>query len=131
DGRRTQVEAAPERRALDLTALPLGGDLLVAGVEGGPVRHGTALLGRPRRELAVALPGGAVRLGHGAAGGRNRTLDDHLAAELGPREEEGGVRVVGELEALAALVVGEEGEAVVVHAAQQHVAGRRATLTVG
>ena len=69
----------------------------------------------------AGAPGPALEIAVGFLGGDafDSSFDAHLALELVPEEDEGGVGVGLELAGLAALVVGEEREAPLVGAAKQ------------
>src|SRR5436190_12774527 len=73
-----------------------------------------------RADLTGAGPAADIALGLLPRGGSHRSLDPHLAAERLPMEEHRGARVGLELARLAAHVVGEEDEALLVGALEQH-----------
>lgn len=84
--------------------------------------HG-ALLGNGRSDAAAGRTGSEIGVGFGGIDLGNAAGDADLAAERGPVEDQGGSRIGGEFAALAAQVVGEEDEAVLVHAFEQDHAG--------
>ena len=89
----------------------VGNDLTLVADESADAR-----LERPLREVLDRL--GAVDLG-------DATVDAHLARHDVPVEAEAGARVLGELAALLASVVSEEGEAGVREVLEQDHATRR------
>ena len=91
------------------------------------VQH-RALARRPRAQLRLARPRGEVRVGLGRSTRSAVPVAFTWRSSSLPQEHEAGVRVLGELPALAAVVVREEHEAALVDAAQQHVADRGAAL---
>ena len=96
-------------------------------VELGLAPERGALPRRPCAEAAARVARREVGLRLGARDLLHRAGHEHLPAGLRvPEEGERGVRVGGELAALAALVVREEDEAPLVHAFEENRAGRGA-----
>src|SRR5262249_58827778 len=103
----------------------------VGAFELGAAGGGRALLRGPGAELGG---GGAAREVGGALGARGRLqapFDAHLAVGDRPVEDQGGVRVGGQLAGLAAAVVGVGDEAALVVPLEQHDARRGAPRGVG
>ena len=92
-GVRLDAVAAPVLAHRQLGAGVLAVELLDAPLEPLAVGHRPALRRRERAELAGARAAARVGLALGPVDARDRALDPHLAAERGPVEEEGGVRV--------------------------------------
>src|SRR5262245_27469443 len=116
-------------------AAPLPGEGRVVAVLGAhrvdetlqlvPPAHDPALRRGGRRHAAERRPRPKIRLGVGARGPLDRSLDADLAPERSPVEEQRGVRVGGQLAALAALVAGVEHEPLLAEALDEHHARRR------
>lgn len=85
-------------------------------------------MGGSRAELAA--PGAAGEVVAGLLGGDflGAAVDDQLAVEGAPEHDEGDVRVGGDVVAFAAVVVGEEDEAAVFDAFEQHHAAGGAAV---
>jgi tRNA1Val (adenine37-N6)-methyltransferase len=131
DTDRGEAEASPVRRAGDLLAPVTLLDLGEACVERGARRDHLALDGGPGAELARARALAEIRLALLAGHRGDRAGDGDLALDGGPEEDERGAGVGGQLGALAAPVVGEEDEAPVVHALEEHGAGGRVAVGGG
>src|SRR4029079_5289169 len=69
------------------------------------------LVGSPGAELGVSRSGGEIGIRLLVRDRFDRALDPHLATQRLPMEEERHARIVAELLALCALLVGEEDEA--------------------
>ena len=122
----------PSRRHRQVRAGVLAVELLHAPLEPAAVGHRTALRRGEGAQLAVPRAAVGVRLGLGSLDARHRSLDPDLSPQLRPVEEEGGPGVGVELDALAAPVVGEEGEPTLVEALHQdHARGRGAVRRRG
>ena len=89
---------------------------------------GPALMGDGGAELAA--PGAAGEVVAGLLGGDffGAAVDDQLAVEGAPEHDEGDVGVGGDVVAFAAVVVGEEDEAAVFDAFEQHHAAGGAAV---
>ena len=89
---------------------------------------GPALMGNGGAELAA--PGAAGEVVAGLLGGDflGAAVDDQLAVEGAPEHDEGDVGVSGDVVAFAAVVVGEEDEAAVFDAFEQHHAAGGAAV---
>lgn len=87
-----------------------------------------ALMGDGSTELAA--PGAAGEVIAGLLGGDffGAAVDDQLAVEGAPEHDEGDVGVGGDIVAFAAVVVGEEDEAAVLDAFEQHHAAGGAAV---
>src|SRR5664279_3285469 len=131
EGRWGDPHPAPPRRPRHRSAGELGLELPDLAVQGLAALDGPALPGRMGADLAFTVPGGEVGVGLLRAGPVGRALDPHLAAQGLPEEQEGGMGVVGQLMALAAVVVGEERESVLAPALEQQHAHRRTALGIG
>ena len=122
-----QAEAAPVRRARrlqqELGAITCcGGHQFGASFDHLALRAGPgadAMIQRARLEVGIAL--GIRHFGDTA-------FDTHHALKLDPVKLQGSKRVAGQLAALAALVVGEPGDAALVVTLDQHHAGAGAQV---
>ena len=94
-------------------------------------RDHLALRGRPRTDAAAERPAAVVLLRFAIGHARDLALDAHLTLEFDPMEQQRCMAVVRQFAALAAVVVGEEDEAVGVVALEQHDARGRASLRIG
>ena len=106
------------------SGLELGGERLEARAT---LDH-AALRRDGRADLRAARARAEVRIGLGFRDALDRPFDAHLPPERVPVEEERRPRVRRELGALAALVAGEEDEASLVEALQQHHAHGRPSV---
>src|SRR6266536_3591106 len=82
---------------------------------------------QPRR----ARPACEVRRLFGFVDPVDQTLDTDLALELGPEEEQRRVRTGGKIAPFATQVIGEEDEATLVEALEQHDPRRRSAVGAG
>src|SRR5918999_3759251 len=126
-----QAIAAPVLADRQVAALVLPSQFGHALLEPLAARHRAALGRGERAHLAVARAAVGIALALLAREALDRPLHADLAAERGPVEEERGAWVRLELTALAAAVVGVEGEAALIDALREDHAGRGATVGRG
>lgn len=93
------------------------------GLEIGARGKGLGLLGDGGAEAGLIGAGLEVFLAFGGGYRLDTAVDADLAVELLPIENEGGAGISGEFPALAAEVVGEENEAVLIEAFQEDHTG--------
>ena len=93
-----------------------------------PGRRAAGSAATPRRRAGSQRPRPEVRLRLLRRKPLDAAFDPHLAAERLPVAEQRRVRIRRELAAFPALVAGEEGEAALVGALQQHHPRRRASV---
>src|ERR1035437_2477364 len=118
DGFRDDPVAAPERGQGDFTLGELRFHLGEFLQEERARRYDRALLGHPGTELGIAGTRGEIAERFGGADLFRAPLDDDLALQREPGEQQRGFRVGRELARLAAFVVGEKHEAVAVEVFQ-------------
>ena len=114
--------ATPVRGAGNVQRVP-GADQGGTGHQVGLAGEDLALVAGPGADAAGVGAGIEVGVGFGFGQLVDAAFDTHLALQFGPEEGEGDVGVQGDGTALAALIVGEEDEALVVDFLQQHDAG--------
>ena len=106
---------------------PLDGGPL-RGIEFGATRHHLGLRTRPGADLRVAGTGGEIRRRLLRRDLGDRAADDDLPGHRKPRKHQAGVRVRGQLAALARRVICHEHEAPGIDLLQQDRTGARSTV---
>jgi mannose-6-phosphate isomerase-like protein (cupin superfamily) len=118
---RNEAETSPRLRARYDRRAELGR----AGLELVPALDDLALLRDERADASAGRPRLEIRVGLRRRNPFDATLDPDLAPERIPVEEQRRARVLLELATLAARVVREEDQPVLVEALQEHHADRR------
>ena len=109
-----------DRRVVGVLRAEAGDELF----EGVAVRDDLALRRAPGPDPRAARPTVKIGVALGRCRPLHASLDPHLPLEHRPVEGHRGMRIVGQLPALAALVVRKEAEAAGVETPQEHDAGR-------
>ncbi len=123
--------AAPPRRSGHRTVAELGGEGGHPVVQLAPRPDRPALMGGVCRDLAAAGAAGEVLVGGDLVGPHHRSFDPDLPGDGLPVEQQGGVRIVLQFMAFAAVVVGEEHEPVRSPRLEQRHPGRGPAEPVG
>ena len=120
DDARRQPIAAPKLRPRHRAVLKPAANLLDRLLQLRAIFHHLALRRRRRAPLTVERPGLEIRIGDHCFDLLDASLDSHLALELRPIENERGLRIRRQFARLAAAVIGEEQESVLIAAFEEH-----------
>src|SRR3954470_18967730 len=92
--------AAPTRRSRHVLAVEAAGEILEPLLKRRAGIERSRLVRSPGPEVGIARPAGEIGIGFGVADGVDGTFYAHLPPQRLPMEEQGGMRVRGNLRAL-------------------------------
>lgn len=120
--------ATPVRRARDVAIGKAGGDFSLTLFQPFATGDNLTLQRDPGTDLMSTGTAGEVALNLRLREFAERAANAHLMMPLGPKEDGTGIRIGGDLPPLAALVIGVEMKAQLIHTLEEHGACRRGTI---
>src|SRR3954452_7890320 len=128
DALRYDTIAAPGWRSGNVTSVEPTLHLLEPLLEGRPAVERARLVGRPGAKLRISRATGEIGVGFRIRYAFDAAFDTHLSAQRLPVEQQSSSRILGDVEALGALLMGIKDEAFWTMRLQQHHPGRRLSI---